>query len=113
MNESVGLVPAPTRNSLILTGLTLRTFSIADSVCVTPLVLHEALPARSPLKPASAEVTLNVALTLTDGGIGSLNDFDAPAPPDSTEVHPAGTERLSWRPVTGTSVVFRNVTTVS
>ena len=56
MNESVGLAgePALTRNSLILIGLTFRTFSAAVSDCVTPLAafFHEARPTRSPLKAA-------------------------------------------------------------
>ena len=75
MNESVALAGAPAlmRNSLILIGLTLRTFSAVVSDCVTPLVacFHEARPTRSPLKAAGPEVTLKVALTLAPGATGS------------------------------------------
>ena len=77
MNESVGLVgePALMRNSLILIGLTFRTFSAVVSDCFAPLVwfVHWALPARSPLKAAGPEVTLKVALTLAPGATGSAN----------------------------------------
>ncbi len=66
MNELVGLPLVPVRNSLILIGLTLRTFSVVVSDCLAPFVgfVHEALPIRSPLKGAGPEVTLKVALTL-------------------------------------------------
>ena len=56
MNESVELAGAPElmRNSLILTGLASRTFSVMVSDCFAPLVefVHEALPIRSPLEAA-------------------------------------------------------------
>ena len=67
------------RNSLILTGLTFRTFSAVVSDCVLPSrFVHEALPTRSPLKAAGPEVTLKVALTLAPGATGSANVFDVP-----------------------------------
>src|ERR1035438_4731909 len=109
MNESVGLAPALMPNSLILTALTLRTFSIADSVCVAPLAVQEALPTRSPLKGAGPEVTLKVALTLPPAAGGAVDEDTAPAAPDA----PAGTERLSLTPDPGPPVVFRNVTVIS
>src|SRR5437868_3936466 len=107
MNESVALVPALMRNSLILTRLTLRTFSIADSVCIAPLAVQAALPTKSPLNGTGPDATRKVPLTVAPGTIGSANDLEAPA------LHPAGTEMLSCRPVTGAPVVFRNVTMVS
>src|ERR1043165_6484691 len=66
MNALVGLSLVPVRNSLILIGLTLRTFSIVISHCLGPLVgpSHEAMPIRSPLKAAGPEVTVKVALTV-------------------------------------------------
>src|SRR6266536_231368 len=72
MNALVGLVLLPARNSLILTGLTLRTFSAVIPNCLVPCVgfVHEALPIRSPLKGAGPEVTLKVALTLAPGATG-------------------------------------------
>ena len=116
MNEFVGLAgePALMRNSLILIGLTFRTFSAVVSDCVLPFAfVHEALPTRSPLKAAGPEVTLKVALTLAPGATGSANVFDVSVAPETTEVHPAGTEMLNLTPVTGAPVVFVNVTVVS
>ena len=85
MNESVALVGEPElmRNSLILIGLTFRTFSAVVSDCLAPLVtlVHEALPTRSPLKGAGPEVTLKVALTLAPGATGSANVFDVSVVP--------------------------------
>ena len=94
MNEFVELAgePALMRNSLILIGLTFRTFSAVVSDCVAPLVwfVHEALPTRSPLKAAGPEVTLKVALTLAPGATGSANVFDVSVAPETTEVHCRG-----------------------
>ncbi len=77
------------RNSLILIGLTLRTFSAVVSDCVPPVVrfVHEALPTRSPLKAAGPEVTLKVALTLAPGATGPANVTDVSVVPGTTEVH--------------------------
>src|ERR1035437_3158086 len=118
MNEAVGLVgePALTRNSLILIGLTFRTFSTVVSECFPPLVwfVHWALPTRSPLKAAGLEVTLKVALTLAPGATGSANVADVLVVPETKEVHCLlGTEMLNWTPTAGASVVFVNVTVVS
>src|SRR5512136_577599 len=112
MNESVGLVgePALMRNSLIFTGLTFRTFWAVVSDCVRPFAVHEALPTRSPLKPAGPEATLKAALTLAPGATGSANVFDVPVEPETTEVHPVGTETANLTPVAGAPVVFVNVT---
>ena len=105
------------RNSLILTGLTFRTFSAAVSVCFLPLAgfVHEALPTRSPLKAAGPEVTLKVALTLAPGATGSANVFDVSVVPgNDSEVHCLlGTEMLNLTPAAGAPVVFVNVTVVS
>ena len=118
MNESVELAGEPElmRNSLILTGLTFRTFSAVVSDCFAPLVgfVHEALPTRSPLKAAGPEVTLKVALTLAPGATGSANVFDVSVVPATTEVHSLlGTEMLNLTPVAGAPVVLVNVTVVS
>src|ERR1017187_8273362 len=111
MNESVGL----TANSLILTGLTFRTFSAVVSDCVWPPAgsVHEALPTRSPLKAAGPEVTLKVALTVAPGATGSANVFDVLVAPETKEIHCLGTEMLNWTPTAGVPVVFVNVTVVS
>src|SRR6476660_277879 len=113
MNESVGLAgePALMRNSLILIGLTFRTFSAVVSDCFAPLVwfVHWALPTRSPLKAADPDVTLNVALTLAPGATGLENVAGVVA----TKVHCLGTEMLNWTPVAGAPVVLVNVTVVS
>ena len=73
------------RNSLILIGLTFRTFSAVVSDCFPPVAgfVHEALPTRSPLKAAGPEVTLKVALTLAPGATGSANVFDVSVLPAS------------------------------
>src|SRR4051812_45507287 len=112
MNVSVGSAPVPMRNSLILIGLALRTRSAIDADCVAPLawLVQDALPTRSPLKLACPEVTRNVALTLSPGatGPGMVSE-----PPWTTELHCAGTERLSFTFVAGAPLVFVNVTIVS
>src|SRR5450759_668150 len=117
MNESVELVgePALMRNSLILIGLTFRTFSAVVSECFPPVVwfVHWALPTRSPLKAAGPAVTLKVALTLAPGATVSAIVTDVLVVPGTTEVHCLGTEMLNWTPTAGAPVVFVNVTVVS
>src|SRR5438876_12135285 len=117
MNESVELVgePALMRNSLILIGLTFRTFSAVVSDCVAPLVwfVHLALPTRSPLKAAGPEVTLKVALTLAPGATGSAIVIDVLVLPGPTDVHCLGTVMLNVTPVAGAPAVLVNVTVVS
>src|SRR3954462_10125181 len=115
MNELVALLGAllPTRNSLILIGLMLRTFSAIAADCVAPLdeFVQDALPIRSPLKLAGPDVTVNAALTLSPGATGPGNVFDDSGPPATTEVHwPVGTPILSFTPGTGVPVVLVNVT---
>src|ERR1039458_9530950 len=111
MNEFVELAGEPelTANSLILIGLTFRTFSAIFSDCVLPFVVHEALPTRSPLKAAGPEVTLKVAFTLAPGATGAA----IVVVPEATEVHPVGTERLNLTPAAGAPVVFVNERVVS
>ncbi len=109
MNESVELEPALMRNSLILIGLTLRTFSAVVSDCVLPFAVHETLPTRSPLKAAGPEVTLKVALTLAPGATGAA----MVVAPEAAAVHPLGAERLNLTPEAGAPVVFVNVKVAS
>src|ERR1019366_4427128 len=99
------------RNSLILTGPTLRTFSAVASDCFLPLAgfVQEALPMRSPLKAAGPEVTLKVAVALAPGAIGSANVVG----PEAAAAHPFGAEMLNLTPAAGAPVVFVNVTVVS
>src|SRR5262249_26245398 len=110
MNEFVALAGEAVliANSLILIGLTLRTFSTAVSDCVWPLAefVHEALPTRSPPKAAGPDVTLNVALTLAPGMTGSVNVFDVSLEPETTEVHPLGAEMLNLTSFAGAPVVL-------
>src|SRR5437867_1072694 len=117
MNESVELVgePALMRNSLILIGLTFRTFSAVVSDSFAPLVwfVHWALPARSPLKAAGPEVTLKVALTLAPGATGSTVVTVVLVAPGTKDVHCLGTEMLNWMPTAGAPVVFVKVTVLS
>src|SRR5450756_1318244 len=94
MNESVGLLLVPIRNSLILMGLMLRTFSVVvvdwrpPSVGRPPLVgfVHATLPIRSPSNATGPEVTVKVALTLAPGATES-NFFVRSEVPFTTEVH--------------------------
>src|SRR3979490_3429137 len=117
MNEFVELATAPAlmRNSLILIGLTFRTFSAVVSTCVPPRVafVHRALPTRSPLNGRGPEVILKVALTLAPGATGSATVTDVLAVPGTTDVHCLGTTMLNWTPVAGAPVIFVNVTVVS
>src|ERR1017187_2020319 len=91
MNEFVELVVEPSlmRNSLILIGLTFRTFSAVVSDCFLPFAgfVHEALPTRSPLNAAGPEVTLKVALTLAPGASGSGYATAVLVVPGTAEVH--------------------------
>src|SRR6185437_1539731 len=116
MKESVVFVePELMRNSLILTGSTFRTFSEVVSNCFLPVIwfVHDALATRSPLSAAFPEVTLNVALTLAPGAMGSANVFDASVVPATTEVHCLpGIVMLNFKPAAGAAVVFVNVTVV-
>src|SRR5579863_3726474 len=100
MNEFVASVGEPSlmRNSLIFTGLTLRTFSAVVSDCALPPVVHRALPTRSPLKAAGPEVTLKVALTLASGAIGPANVFDVWLASVTKALHCLGAEILNWTP---------------
>src|ERR1043165_7776790 len=106
MKESVELAePEAMRSSLILMGLTFRTFSAVVSTCFPLALVHQALPTKSPLKGAGPEVTLKVALTLAPGATGSANVFDVSAPPETTELHCVlGNEMLNFTPVAGTPV---------
>src|SRR5690348_1941045 len=105
MNESVELAGGPElmRNSLMRTGLTLRTFSAVVSECFAPAgLVQEALATRSPLYAAGPEVTLKVALTLAPGATGSENAFAVSAVPETTAVHCLpGTVMLSLTFVAG------------
>src|SRR5215469_3097672 len=114
MNELVGLVLVPARNSLILIGLTFRTFSAVVVNCLPPRVgfVHAALPIRSPLKGSGPEVTWKVALTLAPGAT-EANVCDAWPVPGMTEVHPLGTAMLSRASTAVDPVVFVNVTVLS
>src|SRR5438105_4499262 len=105
-----GLAP-PAANSLILIGLTLRTFSTAFSVCAGPPVisLHETSATRSPLNGVGPEVTLNVAVTLAPGATGPATVAGV----EATVFQPLGPERPSFTLLTGAPVVFLNVTVVS
>src|ERR1044071_3433683 len=101
MKPLVGLELVPVRNSLILMGLTFRTFSTVVSDFLPPFVgfVHEALPTRSPLKATGPEVTLKVALTLAPGATESNVADVSVVLPLTKEVHClVGTEMLSFTP---------------
>src|ERR1039458_7697284 len=97
------------RNSLILIGLTFRTFSAVVALNCLPPLVHAAVPMRSPLKAAGSEVTLKVAVALAPGAIGSANVVG----PEAAAAHPFGAEMLNLTPAAGAPVVFVNVTVVS
>src|SRR5580765_4347870 len=97
MKELVGLAGAPDAiwNSLILIGLTLRTFTIAVSDRGTSTAsAHLALATRSPFQAVGPEVIVNVILA---GEAVSPIGVDALCP---TAFQPAGTATLNSRPVT-------------
>src|SRR3954447_20124855 len=91
------------RNSLILIGLVLRTFSLTEADCVPQV----AVAVRSPLNGAGPEVTLRVRVTLAPGATASAIVTGASA------VHPAGTVMPSFTPETAAPVVLVKVTFVS
>src|SRR5689334_18063824 len=117
MKESVELdEPELRRNSLILIGLTLRTFSTAVSNWFAPVLesVHEARPRRSPLKAAEPGVSLKVVLTVAPGATGSANLFPLSVVPETKEVHClSGRAMLSVTPAAGAPVVFVNVAVMS
>src|SRR5664279_2308149 len=110
--ESAGVLVLM-RNSLILIGLTFRTFSAIVAVDSFPPLVHTALPTRSPLKAAGPEVTLKVVLTLAPGATGSAKVFAVAVEPEATAVHPFGAEMLNLTPDAGAPAVLVNVTVVS
>src|ERR1022692_2372065 len=98
MNVSVGFLgePALLRNSLILTGATLRTFSTVVSDCLRPeAFVHCAVATKSPLKASGPAVTLKVALTLAPGSMGPAIVADVSDLPATREVHCLGTAMLN------------------
>src|SRR3954454_11207014 len=111
MNVLVASVPLPMRNSLILTGLVLRTRSDVEADRVAPpWSVHEAVPAMSPLNTAGPEVTRNVRLTLSPGATGPAIVSE---PPWTAALHWAGSEMPSLTVVARPPDVFVNVTIVS
>src|SRR4051812_37660848 len=111
MNESVELAP-PIRNSLILIGLTLRTFSAVVSDRLAPFVVHAAFPTMSPLNAVGPEVTRNVALTLAPATT-EANVCDVLLVPVTTADHPPGSVRLSRTLVAAAPVVLVKVSVTS
>src|SRR6202012_2906702 len=107
MNESVGLLLVPGRNSLILIGLTFRTFSVVavPSPAWVDWSVPLALPVRFPPNGSGPEVTLNVALTLAPAAT-EAKVFDPSRVPSTTEVHRRGTAMLSFTPVAVDPVVL-------
>src|ERR1700730_14297620 len=117
MNEFVELTGKLVlkRNSLILIGLTFRTFSAIVSEYFPPLVglVQEAFPIRLPLKAVGPEVTLKVALTLAPGATGPAKVFDVSVVPATMALHCLlGREMLNFTLIAGASVVFVKVTMV-
>src|SRR6187455_1232244 len=97
------------RNSLIVIGLTLRTFPIAVSDCFTPAaVVHSAVATRSPLNGIGPAVTLTGKLTLAPGATDSDSWATRPK-----VLHPLGGAIRNATPVTGAPVVFVNVIVMS
>src|SRR5690348_3634375 len=94
MNEFVELAgaPAATANSLIFTGLTLRTLMAARSSWRVPAF---AAATRSPFQRSGPEVIANVAVTLDPGATEAKEDAAR-----ATDFQPGGTVTLSARPAT-------------
>src|SRR4051812_34463902 len=99
MNELEPLPVEPIRNSLILTGLVLRTFSLTEA---DPPV-HVAVAVRSPLNEAGPGVTFSVRGTLAPGATGSAIVTGASA------VHPLGAGGPRLAPLTGAPDVLGEV----
>src|ERR1041385_3257300 len=115
MNALVGLSLVPVRNSLILIGLTLRTFSVVVSDCLAPVVrfVHETTPRRSPLKAPGPEVTVKTALTVSPGATRP-NFIDFWVVPGTNEVqNRAGTAMLNSTSDATDPVALVNVTVAS
>src|SRR4051812_1185866 len=115
MNALVALSGVAVRNSLILIGLALRTFSAVVSDCRAPVVtlVHTAVPTRSPLNATGAEPTVKVALTVSPGAT-TPNVFDRWVVPGRNDVQNlAGTVMLSSTFVATDPVVLVNVTVAS
>src|SRR4051812_34303422 len=89
MYESVGSPLVPMRNSLILMGLVLRTFSTVEATSRPWPVgfRHSARPVRSPSNARVLEVTVNVVLTLAPGATEVNRDS-----PLAVAFHPRGTD---------------------
>src|SRR3954470_24791983 len=110
MNEFVGSVLVPMRNSLILTGLVSRTRSVVVSRRQTWFfgLIHLTRPARSPSNGVRPAVTVNVALTRPPGATAGKVFERAPVPA-TTARHRAGVDRLSRTPTAREPVVLVNV----
>src|SRR5690606_30075982 len=105
--EGFSVEPSVVRNSLILTGLTLRTFStaVSDPAPFPPIQL--ALATRSPLKGVGPDVILNVALTLWSRAIVVANVLEVLRLPSTSTVHCAsGRARLIVTSETGAPLVL-------
>src|SRR5262252_7505647 len=97
MNELVEFAGAPEAiwNSLILTGLTLRTFITAVSTRFAPFASgHSAVPTMSPFHGDFPEVTVKVTLLVMPGAISPT----ALCEPRATDVQPVGKSRPSSTP---------------
>src|ERR1700761_1206007 len=107
MNELVGLLLVPVRNSLILIGLTFLTFSavVGPHPAWVDRSVHLALAVKFPPNGSGPDVTLNVALTLAPAAT-EAKVFDVSRVPSTTEVHRLGTEMLSFTPVAVAPVVL-------
>src|SRR5215471_10111920 len=97
MKELVEFAGAPEAiwNSLILTGLTLRTFRTAVSTRFAPFAsAHSAVPTTSPFHADFPEVTVKITLLVMPGAISPT----AFCEPWATAVQPVGRSRPSSTP---------------
>src|SRR5436190_22088658 len=99
----------PRRTSWILLRTPLRSWSIVISTAFPRPLVHCAVAFTKPAPVAAGAVTVNVALTLAPGAIGSCNVTAPPADPGAAARHPAGRARRTVAPGTTASIVFVNV----
>ena len=52
-------------------------------------------------------MSLKLAVTVSPGAMEVVNVLEAPLPPATAAVHPAGTETLNFTPTSGAPVVLR------
>ena len=92
MNELVGLVLVPVRNSLILIGLTFRTFSVVVAVCLAwfAWLVHAALPSTTDVHCLEGKEMLSFTPTAVDAVVLVYVTVDSWLEPGANVCSPGG-----------------------